>query len=88
MRLYSGRRLGLCCYPHRKEGLLLLLLLSRYLGTFPYNILRLLLLLLLSGNIQRDTDTDTDTDTGNVQSRTYAMGEAAIRDRARTTPDH
>ncbi len=35
-----------------------------------------------------DTDTDTDTDTGNVQSRTYAMGEAAIRDRARTTPDH
>ncbi len=28
-------------------------------------------------------DTDTDTDTGNVQSRTYAMGEAAIRDRAR-----
>ncbi len=33
-------------------------------------------------------DTDTDTDTGNVQSRTYAMGEAAIHDRARTTPDH
>jgi hypothetical protein len=33
-------------------------------------------------------DTDTDTDTGNVQSRTYAMGEAAMSDRARTTPDH
>jgi hypothetical protein len=27
-------------------------------------------------------------DTGNVQSRTYAMGEAAMSDRARTTPDH
>jgi hypothetical protein len=36
----------------------------------------------------KNSGTDTDTDTGNVQSRTYAMGEAAIRDRARTTPDH
>jgi hypothetical protein len=43
------------------------------------------------GQLARTTkkeDTDTDTDTGNVQSRTYAMGEAAIHDRARTTPDH
>jgi hypothetical protein len=38
--------------------------------------------------LKKGADTDTDTDTGNVQSRTYAMGEAAIRDRARTTPDH
>ncbi len=33
-----------------------------------------------------DTDTDTDTDTGNVQIRTYAKVEAAMSDRARTTP--
>jgi hypothetical protein len=33
------------------------------------------------------TDTDTDTGTGNVQIRTYINVEAAMSDRARTTPD-